>query len=227
MLAAARKLGARLADGPMSRVEIQELLGKDAAHDVRVWLTMVRVPPSGTWERRRADLFGSAEEWLGPCHADEAAGIELLVRRYLGGFGPATRKEIANWAGLGVGQVMPALERMRLRSFRSEDGEELVDLPRAPLPDPDTPAPVRYLPTWDTTLLAHARQARIVPEEHRATIFNTKLPQSVPTFMVDGQVAGLWRLKDGRIRLEPFGRLSRAVRAELEEEGKRLEAFHS
>lgn len=181
--------------------------------------------PSGTWERRRADLYGSAEEWLGPCEADEAAGIELLVRRYLGGFGPATRKEIANWAGLRVGQVAPALESMRLRSFRSEDGQELVDLPRAPLPDPDTPASARYLPTWDTTLLAHARRARIVPEEHRAKIFNTKLPQSVPTFMVDGRVAGLWRHENDRIRLEPFERLSRAVRAELEEEGERLASF--
>jgi hypothetical protein len=225
MLAAARKLGARLAGGPMSRKEIQELLGKDAAHDVGMWLAMVRVPPSGTWERRRADLYGSAEEWLGPCEADEAAGIELLVRRYLGGFGPATRKEIANWAGLRVGQIEPALEGMSLRSFRSDDGSELLDLPRAPLPDPETPAPVRYLPTWDTTLLAHARRARIVPEEHRVRIFNTKMPQSAATFMVDGSIAGLWRHDQGRIRLEPFGRLSRAVRAELEEEGERLAAF--
>ena len=227
MLAAARKLDARLAESSMSRAEIQELLGKDAAHDVGMWLTMVRVPPSGTWERRRADLFGAAAEWLGPCRADEDEGIELLVRRYLGGFGPATRKEIANWAGLRVAQLEPALEGIRLRSFRSEDGEELLDLPRAPLPDPDTPAPVRYLPTWDTTLLAHARRARILPEEHRPKIFSTKMPQSAPTFMVDGQVAGIWRHEKDRIRLEPFGRLRRAVRAELEEEGARLAAFHS
>jgi hypothetical protein len=225
MRAAARRLGERLADGPMSRKEIQELLGKEAAHDVGMWLTLVRVPPSGTWERRRADLFGSAEEWLGPCEADETEGIELLVRRYLGGFGPATRKEIANWAGLGAGQLDAALERLRLRSFRSEDGEELLDVPRAPLPDADTPAPVRYLPTWDTTLLAHTRRAQILPEEHRGKLFNTKMPQSAPTVMVDGRVAGLWRHDQGRIRLEPFGKLSRAVRAELEEEGERLAEF--
>src|SRR5262245_63024332 len=98
MSAAARKLGARIGDGTMSRKEIHELLGSDSVvtNGVNMWLDLVRVPPSGTWERRRADLYAAAEHWLGPPPAklDEGAGIELLTRRYLGGFGPSAVEEI-------------------------------------------------------------------------------------------------------------------------------------
>ncbi len=104
---------------------------------------------------------------------------------------------------------------MRLRRFRSEDGEELLDLPRAPLPDPETPAPVRLLPTWDATLLAHARRTGVVPEEHKSKIFNTKMPQSVGTFLVDGVVAGTWRFEDAKVRLEPFEELHRGAAARV------------
>ena len=190
-------------------------------------LDLVRVPPGGTWERRRADVYAAAEDWLGPPAVDEQEGIELLVRRYLGGFGPATVAELADWAGLAVKAVAPAVERIATRRFRSEDGAELVDLPRAPLPHPETPAPVRFLPTWDATLLAHARRTRVLPEENRPRIFNTKMPQSVPTFMVDGAVAGTWRYEDGSVRMSPFGRLDRATRSALGEEAERLAAFHA
>ncbi|MGH2403341.1 MAG: DNA glycosylase AlkZ-like family protein, partial [bacterium] len=93
--------------------------------------------------------------------------------------------------------------RFRLRRFRDEQGGELFDLPRAPLPGPDTPAPVRFLPTWDATLLVHARRTRILPEQYRARVFNTRTPHSVSTFLVDGQVAGTWRYEKGRVRLKP------------------------
>ncbi len=225
--AAARKLRPRLEAGPMSRLEIEELLGKPLARVVGMELDLVRVPPGGTWERRRADVYAAAEDWLGPPSVDEQEGIELLVRRYLGGFGPATVAELADWAGLAVKAVAPAVERIATRRFRSEDGAELVDLPRAPLPDPETPAPVRFLPTWDATLLAHARRTRVLPEENRPRIFNTKMPQSVPTFMVDGAVAGTWRYEDGSVRMSPFGRLDRATRSALGEEAERLAAFHA
>ena len=143
MAALARRLRPRLADGPLRRAEIDELLGKGSAvtNGVGLWLELVRVPPSGTWERRRADLYAAAEEWLGPPEVTPEEATELLVRRYLGGFGPASRSEIADWAGLRPKEIAPALERLRLRRFRAEDGEELLDLPRAPLPDPETPAP--------------------------------------------------------------------------------------
>jgi len=188
----------------------------------------VRVPPSGTWERRRADLFALADEWLGgPSDATPEGGRELLVRRYLSGFGPARPREIADWAGLPPADVEAVLPRLGPRRFRDEQGKELVDLPRAPLPDPDTPAPVRFLPTWDATLLVHARRTGILPEEHRPKIFSTKTPQSVSTFLVDGAVAGTWRPGRGGIAVEPFERLSAAVRRELAEETERLAAFHA
>jgi hypothetical protein len=149
------------------------------------------------------------------------------VRRYLRGFGPATANEIADWAGLPVKQVAPALERLALRSFQAEDGSELVDLRRAPLPDPGTPAPVRFLPNWDATLLVHARRTGILPDEHRPKVFNTRTPQSVATFLVDGVVAGTWRYEKGRVRPEPFGRIDRSVRRELDEEAERLVQLHA
>jgi hypothetical protein len=150
-----------------------------------------------------------------------------IVRRYLAAFGPASRADVASWAGMRPTDVAPALARLTLRRFRSEDGEELLDLPRAPLPAADTPAPVRLLPTWDATLLVHARRTGILPEEHRPRIFNTRSPQSFPTFLVDGAVAGTWRYEDGRVTLEPFERLDRATLRELRAEAERMAAFHA
>jgi Winged helix DNA-binding domain len=228
---AARKLRAGLGDGTMSRKQIHELLGADSVitNGVNLWLDLVRVPPSGTWDRRRADLYAAAEHWLGkpPAKLDEAQGIELLVKRYLGGFGPSAADEIANWAGLPPKRVTPVLERMKLRTFSAEDGAELLDLPRAPLPDPETPAPVRFLPTWDATLLVHARRSGILPEEHRPKVFNATTPQSVPTFLVDGRVAGTWRYEKGRVKAKPFGKLDAAAKRELREEVERLTELHS
>jgi Winged helix DNA-binding domain len=187
---------------------------------------LVRVPPAGTWERRRADVYAAAEDWLGPPDVDENQGVELLVKRYLGGFGPAPVKDIANWAGLHPKTLEPALEPLRLRRFRDEDGDELLDLPRAPLPDPATPAPARFLPVWDATLLVHARRTGILPEDFRSRVFNVRTPHSVNTFLVDGEVAGTWRHEKRRVELEPFGRLDRATRRELDAEAERLAAFH-
>ncbi len=229
MSAAARRLRARLRDDTMSRKELHELLGSDSAvtNGVGMWLDLVRVPPSGTWERRRADLYATAEHWLGPPpRIDEADGIELLVRRYLGGFGPAAPAEIANWAGMHPRRLGTGLERLELRSFRAEDGTELLDLAGARLPDPETPAPVRFLPTWDATLLVHARRSGILPEEHRPKVFNTRTPHSVATFLVDGRVAGTWRYEKGKVKIEPFGRLEAAARRALREESERLVELH-
>jgi hypothetical protein len=225
MSAHARKLRAALGDGTMSRKEIHELLGKDSivTNGVNAWLDLVRAPPSGTWERRRADLYAAAEQWLGPPpEIDETDGKERLVRRYLGAFGPSTAAEIADWAGLQPKSLGQAIERIKLRRFTAEDGAELLDLPRAPLPDADTPVPVRLLPTWDATLLVHARRTQILPEEHRPKVFNTRTPQSISTFLVDGRVAGAWRYEKGKVKTEPFGRLDAAAKRELREEADRL-----
>ena len=191
------------------------------------WIDLVRVPPAGTWEQRRAHTFALAEEWVGPLDATEEEGIEHLARRYLGAFGPAPQSDIAQWCKVPATKLKPVLGRLELRRFRNEEGKELVDLPRAPLPDAETPAPVRFLPTWDATLLVHARRTGILPEQYRKIIFHVRRPQSMTTFLVDGRVAGSWAFENGRVVLEPFERISRGVRGELEQEAERLAAFHA
>jgi Winged helix DNA-binding domain len=224
--AAARKLDRALAGGPLRWKEIQQLLGEHA-HGVGIHIGLVRAPPAGTWERRRADLYARAEDWIGPEDVGEDDARDLVVRRYLSGFGPARRTEIADWAGLDVKDIAPSLERLRLRRFRDEAGKELLDLPRAPLPDPETPAPPRFLPTWDATLLVHARRTQILPEEYRPRIFGIKTPNSFNTFLIDGQVAGTWRYEDSRIALSPFHRIDMRWKRELDEEAERLADFHN
>jgi hypothetical protein len=223
----ARRVRELLADGPLSQAELVKRLGPAAWNGVGLWIDLLRAPPSGTWEHRRADLYADAEQWLGRAEASEEAGIQLLVRRYLGAFGPAAVRDVASWAGLPPASVQRALAGMRLRRFRGEDGAELVDLPRAPLPDRDTPAPVRFLPVWDAALLVHARRTGILPEPLRPRVFSTRTPHSVGTFLVDGAVAGSWRMERGRIQLEPFVRLSREARRKLDAEAERLTAFHA
>ncbi len=227
--AVARRVASILEDGPRWRRELVEELGVDSStwNGVGMWVDLVRAPPSGTWERPRGDLYATAESWLGSSEATEDEGLEHLVRRYLGAFGPASLKDTANWAGLPPRALAPTVERMRLRRFLDEAGAELLDLPRAPLPDPETPAPPRFLPTWDATQLAHARRTQILPERHRAKVFNTKTPHSLQTFLVDGQAAGVWKLDRGRVKLEPFQRLSREARKELDQEAERLAEFLS
>jgi hypothetical protein len=146
------------------------------------------------------------------------------VRRYLAAFGPASPADVASFTGLTTGALTSVIERMTLRGFLDERGKHLLDLPRAPLPDGETPAPVRFLPVWDATLLVQARRTQILPERYRPRIFDTKSPQSFHTFLVDGQVAGIWRhdQEKGRIVLEPFERLSKETRRALDEEGEHL-----
>jgi hypothetical protein len=226
MRSVARRLRRMLADGPRTQREIADaglwLPG------VGLWAPLVRVPPSGTWERRRADLYGLAEDWLGPEPGlSETEARVHLVRRYLGAFGPAPKTDIANWAGMRVGALAEALERLELRRFVDENRGELLDLPRAPLPSAETPAPARFLPTWDATLLVHARRTGVLPEEYRPRIFSTKTPNSFGTFLVEGAVAGTWRHERGRVVTEAFRPLARATKRELEGEAERLAAFHA
>lgn len=221
-----------LGGGSRTAAELKSLLlashvPRVAWSGMSVWLEMVRVPPSGTWHRRRADLYALADGWLRSSPVGEADGVHHLVRRYLGGFGPAPINDIALWAGLAPARVAPILEAMHLRQFRDERGRVLFDVPGAPLPGPDAPAPVRFLPTWDATLLVHARRTLILPEAYRPLVFDTRTPHSVPTFLVDGTVAGTWRYDRGRVRVEAFAPLPRATQREVDEEAERLTAFHA
>ena len=212
----AAKLRSTLLDGPVPAKQLDGRAG--------LWEHIVRAPPSGTWDRRRADLYALADQWVGACTVSEDEGVDHLVRSYLRGFGPAALEDVSSWSGVPARTLAPALERLRLRHFRDERGGELIDLPRAPLPPADTPAPVRFLPWWDAVLLVHARRTGVMPEEYRPIVFATKNPPSVPTFLVDGRVAGAWRYVDGRVELEPYERLSRPTLRELREEGERLAA---
>ena len=208
----AAELRGELAGRVWHRTELDQLL---RSHGGSVWtgvfVPLVRVPPSGTWERRRADLFQLAEEWLGPSTADEAAGLEHLLLRYLGGFGPARLADAASWAGVPATRLHPVAERIGLRRFRDVEGKPLLDLPRAPLPGGGIVAPVRFLPTWDAALLVHARRTLILPEEYRPLIFHSKAPHSFPTFLVDGSVRGKWRMErsgdETVLLIEPFEKL--------------------
>ena len=124
-----------------------------------------------------------------------------------------------------VPEIQRALDRLEpLRRFRDEHGRELLDVPRGPLPDHETPAPVRFLPKWDNVLLAFADRTRVLPEQYRKTVIRMN-GDVAQTFLVDGFVAGMWRVENGRIVLEPFAALSRSVQHELEDEAGRLEAF--
>ena len=149
--------------------------------------------------RPRADLYGLAREWLG--EPPDVTEEDAVSTSSAGTSGPsAPRHRRTSRAGRDSHPTaVAALAAMRLRRFRDERGTELVDLPRAPLPDPETPAPVRFLGVWDAILLAHARRTQALPDRHRTRVFNTKMPQSVNTFLVDGRVAGSWRHDDGRI----------------------------
>jgi hypothetical protein len=222
----------RLSRGHARAAELRALLAANgipaiAWSGLGLWLEMIRVPPSGTWDRRQADLYGLADDWVGAIAATEEAGLAMLVRRYLGGFGPARLADIASWAGLPPAKVIPVVEGMELRRFRDEDDKVLFDLPRAPLPDPGVRAPVRFLQTFEALLMIHARRSQVMPEQFRPIVFNTKTPHSMPVFLIDGAVAGTWRHGGGRISLKPFEPIPRSVRRELDEEAKALAAFHA
>jgi Winged helix DNA-binding domain len=231
MESAAANVRALLAEGPRRRAELVELVGGASTwNGIGAWVDLVRAPPSGTWEHRRADLFALADDWVGPSDASVEDGLAHLLKSYLGAFGPARLADAANWAGVDVKDLRPAAEGLRLRTFLDEEEKELLDLPRAPLPPADTPAPPRLLPTWDATLLVHARRTQLLPEPFRPRVFDTKTPHSVPTFLVDGVVAGTWRVERTKtaaaLRLEPFEPLPRTARRALAEEAEQLLRFH-
>jgi Winged helix DNA-binding domain len=222
-----RRVAAALAAGPRPRREVAKELGIDGTTwtGAGMWVDLLRAPPSGTWERPRADLYVLADQWLTREDPGEAQAREHVLRRYLSAFGPATIQEAANWAGVPVRTLTAVAGNLRLRRFRAEDGAELLDLPGSPLPEPDTPAPPRFLGNWDPMLLASKRRAQILPQRYWSRVFDRTTPQTTSAFLVDGVVAGRWQLEAGRVKLEPFGRIPKAVRKQLDEEAERLAEF--
>jgi hypothetical protein len=230
------RLAALAAERPRTRPELLALLGmpKLRIEERSPWLLwyglsahagLVNGPQSSIWRSHTAGgTFVPARTWLG---ADGASGDDAaahLVRRYLAAFGPAARADVAQWTGMARSVVDRGLAGLRLRRFSDELGRELYDLPRAPLPPGDTPAPPRFLPRWDNLLLAHDVRSRAFPDEYRRTIIERN-GDVRETFLVDGFVAGQWKAEGGRVLLAPFAPLPRAVRREVEHEAAQLEAF--
>ncbi len=220
-----------LAKGPRRQRDLVDALEssgypRDLWEGVRLWIDLVRIPPSGTWERRRADLYGLADQWIDMPPATEEAGLAYLAMTYLRAFGPAGLEDMAAWAGVPSPSMAIVVDRLTLRRFTDEEGADLMDVPRAPLPDESTAAPARFLPTWDATLLVHARRTGILPEEHRPLIFSTKNPHSVGTFLVEGVVAGTWRFDGERVITVPFEKLSSRHATQVADEAARLAGFH-
>jgi hypothetical protein len=219
----ARRVRAFAAAGPVTTAEALARLQLDA----RTWRAarsaahLVHHHETALWNARPEGRFVALDE--PDPHVPVEARAEML-RRYLAAFGPSTRKDINAWSMMHMPEIDAALELLDLRRFRDEQGRELLDVPRAPLPDADTPAPVRFLPKWDNVLLAHSDRSRILPHPHRKLIIG-KNGDVAQTFLVDGFVAGTWRLENGRVHLEPLAKLSRATRSELEDEAANLEAF--
>jgi hypothetical protein len=217
---------ALLAGGPLSRPELGRALARrwpDRDPTVLAWcaqglVPVVHPPPDGLWGRRGPTPFDLAERWLGQPLATEPAP-DRLVLRYLAAYGPATAADARTFSGLaGLREVFESL-RPRLAVFRDEAGRELYDLPDAPRPGPDVPAPVRFLASLDNIVLSHADRSRLVGDEARRRVgFETALT-------VDGMVRGFWTLKAGTLTVEPLGRLSAAERAAVTDEGERLLAF--
>ncbi|HET7743107.1 MAG TPA: winged helix DNA-binding domain-containing protein [Gaiellaceae bacterium] len=174
------------------------------------------------WRGRPEGRFVAIDE---PDHHDPTEARAEIFRRYLAAFGPASRRDIGAWSMMHVPEIDRALARLEpLRRVRDEQGRELLDVPRGAMPDDETPAPVRFLPKWDNVLLAWADRRRILPERYRKTVIGQN-GDVAQTFLVDGFVAGIWRVEKGSVVLEPFEKLSRDARNELEEEAGRLEAF--
>lgn len=215
---------------PRTAGEVQEFLGVRGLPHPRVWWALRtfaplrHVPGGGPWAFGRDRGFAAAPPTWPADRYDEA--VVHLARRYLAGFGPATALDLTQFSLLGrpvSRQALAALDD-ELVHLEGPDGEELVDLADAPRPPGDVPAPARLLPMWDQVLLSHADRSRIVPPEHRATVLRRN-GDCLPTVLVDGRVAGVWRAVDGGIEVTALGPLGDAAWAELEAEARSLRSL--
>jgi hypothetical protein len=197
------------------------------AYAVRTLLPLVQVPSDGVWGYSGKPPFTTPERWLGspPSGSEDP---RALVLRYLAAFGPATVRDVQTWSGRTqlkrpVGEI-----KAGLRVFRDENGNELFDLPDAPLPPGDTPAPPRFIPDYDNLVLSHVDRGRVIRDEHRKKVF-LSAARVRATFLIDGFVRGAWKIEKVRkaatLLIEPFEPLSREDRNTLIDEGERLVHF--
>jgi Winged helix DNA-binding domain len=230
VLAAGRTL---LEEKPRTAAELRRLLGtrwpdRDPAmlaYAVRGLLPLVHVPPRGVWGQSGPVALTTAEAWLGQSVATSREPDQAILR-YLAAFGPATVADARTWSGLsGLREVFERL-RPRLVTFCDDSGRELYDMPGAPLPDPETPAPPRFLPEFDNVLLSHADRTRLISGEHRRALIKDPMMRGV---LLDGFVCGTWKKERTRgkttLIIEPFEPLATQDRDSLAEEGERLVRF--
>lgn len=191
------------------------------AYAIRHLVPLVQVPPRGVWGESAQATWTTAEHWLGR-PLESRPSIDRLVMRYLAAFGPASVTDMSAWSGLTGLRTVVELLRPRLRTFHDERGRELFDIPDGPLPDPDTPAPPRFLPEYDNLVLGHDDRTRVIAFEHRYIVVNG-------TFLLDGFVAGVWTITQQRatatVTISSFKPLRKTDRAGLADEGGRLLAF--
>ena len=229
---------------PRSREELIDFLAKTTDLPTKitqhlVWSFvatyggLVHAPPSGTWAYRRSGSLIAAKSWLGEEEPPSfEAAVQHSVRRHLAAFGPASLDDTSSWTHIRVPPIRDAIAAMgkKVSTFRGENGALLYDLASSPRPAADTEAPVRFLPKWDSTLLAYvpADRVRILPEKLRKAVI-IKNGDVAQTFLVDGVVAGTWDVaatpKVATLTLRPFGALGRAVKTALTDEGDRLARF--
>ena len=195
------------------------------AEAARSLLPLVQVPPRALWQRSGQVRLTTATAWLGKPRGKRST-IDDVVLRYLAAFGPASAADVQTWSGLTrLGEVIERLSP-RLVTFKSERGQALHDLPDAPRPDPDTPAPVRLVAPFDNVLLSHADRTRIISDEHRKRLFSGRNGVFPGTVVVDGFVAGIWELvgkgESTSMRVQPYTRLRRKALDEIRAEGNRL-----
>jgi hypothetical protein len=224
-----RKLAA---DGPVISADaiaylerkhrITGISARRAWRAARIRAHLVHHHETALWRARPEGRFVLLDE--PELHVPLEARAEM-IRRYLTAFGPSSLRDVVQWSMMHVPELKASLALLEpLRRFRDEQGRELFDVPRAPLPAPDTPAPVRFLPKWDNALLAWADRTRILPEEYRKQVIRMN-GDVAQTFLVDGFVAGTWTVEDGRVVTAPFAKLSRTAQRELRDEAERLEVF--
>ena len=226
---------AHLAGEPRTFSEVRDHLAalfpgvdpRALGYTVRTRMPLVMVPTDDRWSFPPDARFTPTEGWLGR-PVDPASGPEALALRHLAAFGPASAADVQAWSGLtGMAAVLRGLAG-GLETFRDEGGRLLYDLPDAPRPGGDVPCPARFLPDFDSLVLAHADRTRVIADRHRAQLVTRNLRVRA-TFLWDGEVAGTWTLERERgvavLRVAPFARLPRGASAALREEGEALVRF--
>lgn len=232
VLKAARKY---LQEKPRTFAEISAMLTElipdqeigPMRYTVRTHIPLVQVPSDTRWSYSNKPEFALAESWIGKTVGNEDK-LRELVFRYLAAFGPASATDMQTWSYLAkLHEVFEEL-RPELVTYRDEQGKELFDLPDQSLPAEDTPAPVRFLPEFDNILLSHKKRTRIVADEHRKKVFLPGL-RVAATILVDGFVAGVWKVEKTRgtaaLLIEPFDKLRKETHTALTEEGEQLVRF--